>query len=122
MIINDTTGNVEIPIREYTALMLRIESLMEKLEDMVNDDGDDDDRAEAVMPGDGGRMTVDEFLVFSQEWLSEKGKKCAVFRFAGHWSHVNNKGTVVGAWTTIDEAIDATDCNNDCPAKAFRFD
>lgn len=124
MIINDTTGNVEIPIREYTALMLRIEKVMARLEEFLREDEDEDQkgRPEAVMSSDSNRMTMDEFLAFSQEWLKEKNKNCAVFRFAGYWSHVNNKGAVVGAWPTIDEAIDATDCMNDCPARAFRFD
>lgn len=120
MIINETTGNVEIKIRDWVMFVARMNELIDRMDELLSER--DDVRPEAVLHENAGAMTMDEFRAFSREWLSERNKRCAVFRFAGRWSHVNDKGVIVGAWQTIDEAIDATSCDNDCSPAMFKFD
>jgi len=120
MVINETTGNVEIAIRDYFTFMMRMDSLIERVEQLL--DEIPAGSSAAVMNLDDKIMSLDEFIAFTTDWLTEKGKFCAVFRFAGKWSHVNVKQVVVGAWDTVDEAIDATSCDNSCSPQMFRFD
>lgn len=117
MTINDTTGHVEIGIRDFTALMLRLDQMIARLEAisgrLIAQTSSDDDII------DGNEMSLDEFIAFAGEYLADNKRTCAIFRFAGNWSHVTTAGSVVGAWASIDEALDATRCNNHCDDRRF---
>jgi hypothetical protein len=110
LVIDDVKGVVEIPIRQFVNLMLRMDRLLTRIDAILPDD-------ESSI--EGSTMSREEFISFTQEWLTGKGKRCAVFRFSGRWSHVNDRSEVEGSWATIDEAIDATSCDNDCQPKRF---
>lgn len=117
LVINDTKGVVEIPLKQFVSLMLRTDRLLQRIDALLEVvvpellDADDKNRYD--------RIALEDFLGMAMQYLDESDKSCGLFRHLGKWRHVRRDGRMRGSWLTVDDALEETHCHNKCDAAMF---
>lgn len=116
--IDDTTGVVEIPIKEFVKLMLRMDKVLTRIDEffavIVPEIVDAEEKP------DGTDVSIEEFIALAVQYLDEADKICGLFRYEGKWRHVRNDGRMRGKWSSVDDAMEETSCRSKCAEEMFR--
>ena len=113
--VDDAKGIVEVPLKQFVSLLLRIDKLVAKVDELLD--------AMSEEPGvHNDYVGHEEFFAFAREWLAQGDRKCGLMRVNGRWAHVHRDGMMVGGWSDIEVAMQESACGNQCDEAVFTVD